>query len=217
MLDSKFLRRVPLPEDLTNEQIFLAMQDTQNFFSKIREKTGICLGFIIQANNFSGVVSNVFTVMLGNHSHYKPYSDQRYPDLMHENKQIGLEVKASNKPFKGGEGHNGHTGWHIVVCFNLLDNGDIEFVQVEIANLNGYEMGNNISDWKYQGSSRNDNDSQRTETYVTTNIGTAKLRDGSVYFNHEEVKISKNLISARNKVNLQIPYFSIFSKAETLD
>lgn len=148
--------------------------------------------------------------MLSNNSVYKSYHDQRFPDLMHEEHPIGLEVKASNKPMKGGEGHNGHSGWHIVVCFEILDSGDIEFVQVEIAELVGFEYPN--SDWKYQGSSRNENNSQRTETYITTNVGTAKLRDGSLYLNSDIVHISSHLKKNRENLSstLPIPRFSPF-------
>lgn len=211
MLDKRFLRIVPLPADLTNEEIFQAMKDTQDFFSTIHEKTGINLSAIIQANNFSGVVSNVFTKMLSDCSSYHSFSDQRYPDLMHEVFDIGLEVKASNKPMKGGEGHNGHSGWHIVVCYEVLENGDIDFSQVEIADLIGYEYGDS-SDWKYQGSSRNANESQRTETYITTSIGTAKLRDGSVYLNPNYVALSPHILSFRRRLEetLPIPEHSIF-------
>ena len=212
MLSSSFLREVPLPEDLTNDIVLLALKETQDFFQLIRTNTGIVLSSIIQANNFSGVVSNVFTKMLNNVSVYKSYHDQRYPDLKHESKNIGLEVKASNKPLKGGEGHNGHSGWHIVVCYRILDNGDIEFVHVEIANLIGYGLPN--ADWKYQGSKRNENDSQRTETYITTNIGTAKLRDGSVYLNPDYVPITRELKRNRKSLitTLPIPLFSPFSE-----
>ena len=213
MLCPKYFRTVPLPDDLSNESIFKALNNTQNFFSLIREKTGIKLSEIIQANSFSGVVSNVFTKMLHEASQYKTYSEQRYPDLMHATKHIGLEVKASNKPMKGGEGHNGHSGWHIIVCFFILENGDIEFTQVEISNLIGYEC--ERSDWKYMGSKRNSNDSQRTETYVTTNIGTAKLRDGTVYLNPNYVKISPFLRRNRKILGraLAIPTYSPFYSA----
>lgn len=61
MLDRKYLRDVLLPENLTKESIFLAMKDTQNFFKTINSKTGIKLSQLIQKNNFSGVVSNLFT------------------------------------------------------------------------------------------------------------------------------------------------------------
>lgn len=210
MLSREYLRDVPLPVDLTNNDIYCALKETQDFFTLIRERTGINLSEIIQANNFSGVVSNVFTKMLSNNSVYKSYHDQRFPDLMHEDHPIGLEVKASNKPMKGGEGHNGHSGWHIVVCFETLDNGGIEFVQVEIAELIGFENPN--SDWKYQGSSRNKNNSQRTETYITSNVGTAKLRDGTLYLNSDKVLISSSLKKNREnlRVRLPIPSFSPF-------
>ena len=210
MLSRAYLRDVPLPEDLTKEQILEALESTQDFFRLIRTSSGIILSEIIQANNFSGVVSNVFTKKLNDVSPYKSYHDQRYPDLMHETRNIGLEVKASNKPLKGGEGHNGHSGWHIVVCYQILDNGDIEFIHVEIADLVGYELPN--ADWKYQGSKRNENNSQRTETYITTNVGTAKLRDGSVYLNPEYVNITTSLKRNREsrKNELPIPPFSPF-------
>lgn len=210
MLSRAYLRDVPLPEDLTKEQILEALESTQDFFRLIRTSSGIILSEIIQANNFSGVVSNVFTKKLNDVSPYKSYHDQRYPDLMHETRNIGLEVKASNKPLKGGEGHNGHSGWHIVVCYQILDNGDIEFVHVEIADLVGYELPN--ADWKYQGSIRNENNSQRTETYITTNVGTAKLRDGSVYLNPEYVNITTSLKRNRESIEneLPIPPFSPF-------
>lgn len=211
MLSRQFLRYVPLPEDLTAEDIFVALQDTQEFFTMIRENTEVDLSGIIQANNFSGIVSNVFTKKLSDVSIYHSYHDQRYPDLMHEFKQIGLEVKASNKPLKGGEGHNGHSGWHIVVCYKIIGNGDIEFTQVEIADLIGYECRN--PDWKYQGSQRNSHNSQRTETYITTNIGTAKLRDGTVYLNPNYVTVTPALLRFRRSIAdiLPIPPFSPFA------
>lgn len=211
MLSAQYLRNVPLPEGLTNDAILTALANTQDFFAMIRQNAGINLSAIIQSNNFSGIVSNVFTKKLSDISVYHSYHDQRYPDLMHESKPIGLEVKASNKPMKGGEGHNGHSGWHIVVCYQILPNGDIEFTHVEIANLIGYEAQN--SDWKYQPSKRNSNESQRTETYITTNIGTAKLRDGSVYLNPHFVTITPHLQRNRDKLSaeLPIPPFSPFA------
>ena len=211
MLDRRFLRDVPLPDDLTPENIFLALQNTQDFFAVIRKNAGINLSEIIQANNFSGIVSNVFTQKLNDVSIYHSFHDQKYPDLMHEFKPIGLEVKASNKPLKGGEGHNGHSGWHIVVCYQILANGDIEFTQVEIADLIGYECSD--PDWKYQGSQRNSNNSQRTETYITTNVGTAKLRDGTVYLNPDYVVITPSLLKHRRSIAdiLPIPSFSPFA------
>lgn len=120
MLSTKYLRKVPLPEDLCSENIFHALQNTQKLFKMIRENTGINLSNIIQANNFSGMVSNVFTKKLSELSVYRNNSERAYPDLIHETKSIGLEVKATKKPFKGGEGHNGHSGWHIVICYQTV-------------------------------------------------------------------------------------------------
>ena len=177
----------------------------------IRENTGINLSSLVQSNNFSGIVSNVFTKKLNDFSVYHLNSERSYPDLIHETESIGLEIKATKKPFKGGEGHNGHSGWHIVICYKLFDNGDIEFIQVEVANLIGYEHKN--SDWKYLGSQRNSNNSQRTETYVTNNAGTAKLRDGTAYFNFDEIKITSQMKRAREKLSdvLPIPKHSPFA------
>lgn len=203
MLDEKYLRSVMLPPDLSSEEIYLAMKNTEEFFAMIRRDAGITLSEIIQANNFSGIVSNVFTKKLSDISRYHSYHDQRYPDLMYYEKNVGLEVKASNKAWKGGEGHNGHTGWHIIVCYNILNAGDIEFIHAEIANLNGFETSN--SDWKYQGSKRNNNNSQRTETYITTAIGTAKLRDGSVYLNTEIAPITAQMTKNRNALATALP------------
>ena len=105
------------------------------------------------------------------------------------------------------------SGWHIVVCFEVQENGDIEFVQVEVAELIGFESKN--SDWKYMGSQRNDNNSQRTETYVTTRIGTAKLRDGTFYLNTNKYQISRQLLKQRQKLaELPIPPHSLFSNGK---
>ena len=211
MLSKKYLREVPLPEDLTNDNIFRAMKATQDFFKTIRENAGINLASIVQANNFSGIVSNVFTKKLSDTSIYHLNDEKAYPDLLHESKTVGIEIKATKKPFKGGEGHNGHNGWHIVVCYKIFDNGDIEFIQIEVANLIGYEFDN--SDWKYLGSKRNENNSQRTETYTTNNIGTAKLRDGTAYLNTDEIKITHQLQKNREKLSyvLPIPKYSPFA------
>ena len=210
MLSKKYLRDVLLPEDLTNDDIFRAMKDTQDFFKTIRENAGINLASIVQSNNFSGIVSNVFTKKLSDISIYRLNDEKAYPDLLHESKHVGIEIKATKKPFKGGEGHNGHSGWHIVVCYKIFDNGDIEFIQIEIANLIGYEFDD--SDWKYLGSKRNENNSQRTETYITNNIGTAKLRDGTAYLNTDEIKITPQLQKNREKLSsaLPIPKYSPF-------
>lgn len=56
MLSRQYLRDVPLPEDITPEDIFSALRGTQEVFALISEKTGLNLSAIIQANNFSGMV-----------------------------------------------------------------------------------------------------------------------------------------------------------------
>ena len=211
MLLEKYLRNVPLPEGLTQKNIFDALQGTQELFKMIRESTRLNLSTIVQSNNFSGMVSNVFTKTLSDISIYHIGNERTYPDLLHKSKPVGLEVKATKKPFKGGEGHNGHSGWHIIICYKIFSNDDIEFIQAQIAELIGYECDN--SDWKYLGSRRNLNNSQRTETYVTNNIGTAKLRDGTVYLNVDEIKITPQLKKNREKLSfvLPIPNYSPFS------
>jgi transcriptional regulator with XRE-family HTH domain len=211
-IDEGSFRNVPLPETLTQKQISDALQETHDFFSLIRYASRISLPSIIQGNNFSGIVSNVFTRKLSVKSSFKEFSEQRYPDLIGPT-DIGLEVKASINAWKGGEGHNGHSGWHIIVCYHILENGDIEVTQVEIADLVGFGLED--SDWKYMGSKRNKNDSQRTETYITTNIGTAKLRDGSVYLRSDLVHFHKSMLKYRQKLSiLPIPTFSPFFKSK---
>lgn len=47
MLSRAYLRDVPLPEDLTKEQILEALESTQDFFRLIRTSSGIILSEII--------------------------------------------------------------------------------------------------------------------------------------------------------------------------
>ncbi|WP_237236008.1 hypothetical protein [Rothia nasimurium] len=210
MADIKHIREVPLPEGLNSLQIYSTINETEKFFRELKESSGIILSNYIQANNFSGIISNIFSRMLDSNSHFKQYKDDRYPDNKNYKNGIGLEVKATKTLFKGGEGHNGHSGWHIIVCYMINDSGDPEILQVETADLIGY--GEKNSDWRYQGSKRNENNSQRTETYTTTPLGTAKLRDGMVYFNKEKVKVTSQMANSRKKLQdrLPIPEYSIF-------
>ena len=157
------------------------------------------------------MVSNIFTKKLSDISIYRMNDEKIYPDLVHKTKSTGLEIKATKNPFKGGEGHNGHSGWHMIVCYKVFADGDVEFIQVEVAELIGYEHEN--SDWKYLGSKRNTNNSQRTETYATDAVGTAKLRDGTLYLNFDEIKITPHLKRNRKKLSdvLPIPRYSPFA------
>lgn len=65
------------------------------------------------------------------------------------------------------------------------------------------------ADWKYVGSKVNEvTGSQRTETYITTGIGTTKLRHGSVYLDSDVVKI----VRWRTTPDVQAPDHSPFKR-----
>jgi hypothetical protein len=189
----QYFRDVPLPPGLTNAHLRQAMILAQHMIARInrnlRDSTGFPLIHFIEANSFSGVVSNLLTDALDRVSPYKHNHDQRYPDLKNPSNDVGLEMKAANKPGKGGESHNGHGGWHLVACFDLDQRtGNIQFVHIEVAELVGH-LEEPEGDWHYCGSTVDEETgSRRTETYYTTRRGTSKLRDGSVYLDTERVK-----------------------------
>lgn len=186
---NEYYRSIPMPKGLTVDGIKAALDATQEMMAVLNHEiklfTGKHLHELIQGNNFSGLVSNLLTVAMGNHTPFSPYHDQKHPDLMNTVDKVGLEIKASNKVAKGGEGHNGTDGWHMIACYELnKGNGQIQFSHVEIAELNGTTKGA-ASDWKYLGSKVSDEGTQRTETYTTNATGTWKLRHGSVYLNEK--------------------------------
>jgi len=191
-VQERFFRDVPLPPGLTGEHLREAMNQTQQMIARVNQSLRFGAGFplinFIQANNFSGIVSNILTDSLDQISPYKHNHDQRFPDLRNPLNGVGLEMKASNKPGKGGESHNGHGGWHLVSCFELDEtSGNMLFVHIETAELVGY-IDEPEGDWHYCGSTVNEETgSQRTETYYTTGRGTSKLRDGSIYLNTDRV------------------------------
>lgn len=168
------------------------MDQTQLMIARINRSlrlgTGSPLINFIQANSFSGIVSNILTDSLDQISPYRHNHDQRFPDLKNSSNGVGLEMKASNKPGKGGESHNGHGGWHMVSCFDLDErSGNILFVHIEVAELVGH-IDELEGDWHYCGSTVDEETgSQRTETYYTTGRGTSKLRDGSAYLDTDRV------------------------------
>jgi transcriptional regulator with XRE-family HTH domain len=216
-LESKYFRpQVPLPEGLTISHIEDAANLTQSIIHRINRnmtlEIGQTLQSLIQGNNFSGLVSNIFSNAMDECSPYKHNHDQRYPDLIYkkgnENADIGLEVKTTINIGKGGESHNGHSGWHVIACFNFTENGDIKFVHIMFAELNGHQHPN--PDWNYLGSKENMiTGSRRTETYITTLKGTTKLRDGSVYIDSSKV----NFTRWRQERDEDIPpSWSIFAK-----
>lgn len=214
-LDKKFFRpQVPLPEGLTASHIEAAANLTQSIIHRINRNMSIEVGqtlqSLIQGNNFSGLVSNIFSNSMDECSPYKNNHDQRYPDLINKAANNGagegLEVKSTINIGKGGESHNGHNGWHIIACYNFLPDGDIKFVHIMLAKLNGHQ--HEQPDWSYLGSRVNaSTGSRRTETYTTTLIGTTKLRDGSIYLDRDKVGFSR----WRQAREGSIPPWSIFA------
>ena len=166
----------------------------------------------IQGNNFSGLVSNVFCDALNDHSPYKHNSDQAYPDLINPTvkkggKPAGLEVKSTVQIGKGGESHNGHSGWHLIACFQIeSQTGNIRFIHLMFAVLDGHNQPE--ADWTYVGSKVNAvTGSSRTETYNTTLAGLTKLRDGSVFLDPTAIDFKR----WRQERKGAVPSYSIFS------
>lgn len=210
-----FIKQAQLPRGLTIAYLEKALNETQAVIRLINatlmQVADRPLSAYIQRNNFSGIVSNILCDSFSRLTPYKHNHDQRYPDLIHVatgGRRVGLEVKSTTRPGKGGESHNGHSGWHVIACY-LLDEstGDIEFVHIMFAELIGH--GKEGADWKYVGSSVNeDTGSQRTETYTTTPGGTAKLRHGTVYLNTDRVMIAR----WRTDKSVSTPAHSPFQK-----
>jgi transcriptional regulator with XRE-family HTH domain len=211
--NSNFRPGVPLPEGLTIRHLADALNEVQAMFHMINRsmllEVGRPLNAFIQGNNFSGLVSNIFSGALDEKSPYKHNHHQRYPGLINpqadRGRSVGLEVKATINVGKGGESHNGHSGWHTIACYEITASG-IQFVHVMFAVLNGHRETD--PDWNYVGSKENaDTGSRRTETYVTGLRGTTKLRDGSVYL--DPVKV--NFRRWRQQRDGSPPAWSIFS------
>lgn len=194
-----FIKGATLPPLLTPIHIEAALNETHRVIRLInltlRQESGRALTTYIQGNNFSGIVSNILCDAFSRLTPYKHNHDQRYPDLICTNKKekiiSGLEVKCTIQHGKGGESHNGHSGWHVVACFSTApQSGDIKFIHVMFADLIG--CGKPNSDWRYVGSKVNiETGSQRTETYNTTGAGTAKLRHGTVYLDTDSIDIAR--------------------------
>jgi DNA-binding XRE family transcriptional regulator len=214
-----FRPAVPLPPGMTVEHLEAAMNATQSIVATINAnlaRSGAkALTEYIQGNNFSGLVSNVLCDALHDHSPYKHNSDQAYPDLINpkakdRGKPVGLEIKSTIQIGKGGESHNGHSGWHLVGCFQIESKtGNIRFIHLMFAVLNGH--GHAAPDWTYVGSKVNETTgSRRTETYNTNLIGTTKLRDGSVYL--DPGAINPKRWRQQRRGDAPPPAFSIFRK-----
>lgn len=212
-----FRPQAPLPPGMSLDHLRAAMDATQSLIFRINANLLASgakpLPQYFQGNNFSGLVSNILCDALHDHSPYRHNTAQRYPDLMSQaarehGKPVGLEVKSTVQIGKGGESHNGHSGWHLIACFEIESAiGSVRFVHVMLAVLNGH--GHPEPDWTYVGSKVNTTTgSRRTETYNTTLIGTTKLRDGSVYLDPAKVDFSR----WRQARRTARPGYSIFSQ-----
>ena len=212
-----FRPQVPLPPGMSVSHLEAAMNATQSIVSRINANLLASgakpLPEYIQGNNFSGLVSNVFCDALNDHSPYKHNSHQAYPDLINPapkkgGKPSGLEVKSTIQIGKGGESHNGHSGWHLIACFQIEpQTGNVRFVHLMFAVLIGHNQPD--ADWTYVGSKVNSTTgSRRTETYNTNLTGVTKLRDGSVFLD-PAVIVFKRWRQQRNGVT---PSYSIFAK-----
>jgi transcriptional regulator with XRE-family HTH domain len=200
-VNQQFFRpRVPLPPNLKLTHLELSLNAAQRILAVINSNllsTGAKpLYDYIQGNNFSGLVSNILCDALNDHSPYKHNSHQAYPDLINshseeEGKPVGLEIKSTIQMGKGGESHNGHSGWHMVACYRIdRETCHIEFVHIMLAILNGHTQSQ--PDWTYVGSKVNAvTGSRRTETYNTNLVGTTKLRDGSAYLDPTKVNFKR--------------------------
>ncbi len=211
-----FRAQVPLPPRMKVSHLEAAMNATQSLVYRINANL-IASGAkplpeYIQGNNFSGLVSNILCDALHDHSPYKHNSDQAYPDLINSSakqggKPVGLEVKSTIQVGKGGESHNGHSGWHLIACFRIeLASGNVRFIHLMFAVLNGHNHPE--ADWTYVGSKVNaTTGSRRTETYNTTLTGTTKLRDGSVFLDPTAVEFTRWRQARKGAV----PPYSIFA------
>ena len=214
-VETKYFRpQAPLPDGLDVSHIETAANLTQSIIHRINHNMSIEVGHnlqsLIQGNNFSGLVSNIFSNAMDECSPYKHNHDQKYPDLVNQSSGTGLEVKTTINIGKGGESHNGHGGWHVIACYNILETGDIKFVHIMFANINGHQDAS--PDWKYVGSKVNPSTgSRRTETYNTNLKGTTKFRDGSVYLDNSKVNFDR----WRQERDGSIPPWSIFAKKPT--
>ena len=212
-----FRPQVPLPPGINISHLEAAMNATQSIVARINANLLTSgakpLPEYIQGNNFSGLVSNVFCDALNDHSPYKHNSHQAHPDLVNPTakkggKPSGLEVKSTIQIGEGGESPNGHSGWHLIACFQIEpQTGNVRFIHLMFAVLNGHNQPD--ADWTYVGSKVNATTrSRRTETYNTNLAGVTKLRDGSVFLDPTVVVFKR----WRQQRKTAMPSHSIFAK-----
>ncbi|MES1936631.1 helix-turn-helix domain-containing protein [Salinisphaera hydrothermalis] len=210
-----FRPSTPLPEGLSHEDLEKALNHCQAAIHRINRnllaETGVALQSVIQGNNFSGLISNLLSNSFDECTNYKHNHHQRYPDLIEQSSETGLELKSTIKIGKGGESHNGHSGWHCIACFKFLPNDDIQFIHVMFAVLNSHAA--DEPDWTYVGSRTNsETGSRRTETYNTNLFGLTKLRDGSAYLDTSEINFSR----WKQRRRYDRPDYSIWADGELI-
>ncbi len=171
-------RQVPLPKGLTHDQLEVALNRALALLDQIGLNPD---AGDIQANIYSGAVSNIVTKAIAEASDFVQNKDTAHPDLY--NPQLdqtdpdwGLEMKATNQVGKGGESHNPGQGWFMVVAYKVID-GQTQIIQVETAFLS-------YSDWTIHERGES---SKRTRTAVTVAAATHRLRENSVYLDPDHV------------------------------
>jgi hypothetical protein len=209
---------VPLPKGIRIPKLQTALESTETAIDLINrtfQDHGLSPLFeIAQSNNFNGIVSNVLTDQVSKVTPYSGGSERRGPDLFSRKYNASLEVKTTLRIGKGGEGHNGHGGWHVIGCFQVdPDTGGIRFVHVMVADLK--EFDSTPDDWAPVKETKHSKGSTgHSATYSTTKKGTAKLRDGTVYRDTSAVSDAqfKGWLRARRSVipELPLPSYSPF-------
>jgi hypothetical protein len=171
-------RGVALPKGLTHDQLIIALNRALALLDQIglNPEAGD-----IQANIYSGAVSNIVTKALAEASDFVQNKDTAHPDLFNphlpgSDPDWGLELKATNQPGKGGESHNPGKGWFMVVVYKVVE-GQTHFIQVETAPLA-------LEDWTVHERAP---ESNRTRTAVTKAGATRRLRENSVYLDPGQV------------------------------
>lgn len=209
---------MPLPPGIRIPMLQTALAGTEKAIDLINrvfaENQLNPLFVIVQSNNFSGIVSNILTDEVSKVSPYSGGSERRGPDLFSRKYNLSMEVKTTLKLGKGGEGHNGHGGWHILGHFQVdPDTNGIRFVHVMVADL--VKFTSVPDDWKaVRETKHSEGSTGHSATYSTTPKGTAKLRDGTVYretavINDKQIR-GWSRIRKRLATELPIPTYSPF-------
>lgn len=200
-MDRRYLRSaVPMPSNgragVTPQTLYDALAQLCAD-SPFRLDSGLDIAPLVQANIYSGLVSNVLTFRVAHRvGGHQPANDTKWPDIILKDK-TPFEVKASKHAFKGGESHSDNPGWMLVVGYSLNSAGKIDITTACLAHLER-------SDWKRVVRSGT------SDSYETTPLGTAKLRDATFYLDSRHVA-AVNFLRERLKIGLTIPVYSPFA------